>query len=84
AKTAIDTLFFRLGDLLSTLTVFVGLRILDDTRVQFIWLMVILGATMTLVAWLIGREYSRRYCAERVPSRSDELVMGDRSAVLAQ
>jgi AAA family ATP:ADP antiporter len=84
AKTAIDTLFFRLGDLLSTLTVFLGLRILDDPRTQFVWLLVVLGATMTLVAWLIGREYSRRYCADRQSSRSDELVVGDRGAVLAQ
>ena len=83
-KTAIDTLFFRMGDLLSTLTVFVGLRILDDARLQFVWLMVILGATMTLVAWLIGREYSRRYGTKRQSSRSDELLVGDRSAVLAQ
>lgn len=84
AKTAIDTLFFRLGDLLSTLTVFIGLRILEDARMQFVWLMVILGATMTLVAWLVGREYARRTFAELQTSRSDELVVGNRGAVLAQ
>jgi AAA family ATP:ADP antiporter len=61
AKTAIDTFCYRLGDLMSTATVFVGLRLFHDPRTQFIWLIVVLSATMTLVAWLIGREYSRNY-----------------------
>ncbi len=60
AKTAIDTLFYRLGDLLSTLSVFIGVRFFTDTRMQFVWLILVLSVTMTLVAWLVGREYSRR------------------------
>jgi len=84
AKTAIDTLFYRLGDLLSTLGVFVGLRIVDDARLQFVWLIVLLSATMILVAWLIGREYSRRYSTGSEPSRSAGLPIGRRNAALVQ
>lgn len=83
AKTAIDTLFYRLGDLLSTLGVFIGLRIVDDARLQFVWLIVLLSLTMILVAWLIGREYSRRYGAGQA-ARSDALPIGARNAALAQ
>ena len=75
AKTAIDTFCYRLGDLLSTLTVFIGLKIFADARTQFIWLVVLLSATMTLVAWLIGREYSRTFAAEREASKG-ALVSG--------
>jgi AAA family ATP:ADP antiporter len=84
AKTAIDTLFYRLGDLLSTLGVFVGLRIVEDARLQFVWLIVLLSATMILVAWLIGREYSRRYRAGGESSPSGDLPIGGRNAALAQ
>ena len=48
AKTAIDTLFYRLGDLLSTLGVFIGLRVFDEPRLQFVWLIVLLSAAMTV------------------------------------
>jgi AAA family ATP:ADP antiporter len=83
AKTAIDTLFYRLGDLLSTLSVFVGLRLVADARMQFVWLILVLSATMTLVAWLIGREYARRSCAASEPSGRDALPVTGPGAVLA-
>ena len=84
AKTAIDTLFYRLGDLLSTLAVFLAIRLVDDPRDQLIWLIAILGATMTGVAWLIGREYARRYGpASRTLPAGDGALRGGR-AVLAQ
>jgi AAA family ATP:ADP antiporter len=83
AKTAIDTLFYRLGDLLSTVGVFIGLRTVEDARLQFVWLIVLLSATMIVVAWLIGREYSRRYGAGE-PSRSGGLPIARRNAALAQ
>ena len=60
AKTAIDTFFFRAGDLLATGSVFVGIRLLDGARTQFVWLIVVLSLTMTAIAWLVGREYARR------------------------
>jgi AAA family ATP:ADP antiporter len=84
AKTAIDTLFYRLGDLLSTFGVFVGLRIVDDARLQFVWLIVLLSATMILVAWLIGREYSRVYCAGGNSLPTGSLPIGGRNPALAQ
>ncbi len=84
AKTAIDTLFYRAGDLLSTFGVFIGMQVFDEPRQQFVWLIVILSATMTAVAWLIGREYARRFGASASGSRGGELPLGDRHAVLAQ
>ena len=84
AKTAIDTLFYRAGDLLSTLGVFIGVQVFDEPRLQFVWLVVILSATMTAVAWLIGREYARRFGEGAAGSRSGKLPLGDRRAVLAQ
>ena len=84
AKTAIDTLFYRAGDLLSTLGVFIGVQVFDEPRLQFVWLVVILSATMTAVAWLIGREYARRFGDGAAGSRSGKLLLGDRRAVLAQ
>src|SRR5262245_40383094 len=84
AKTAIDTFFYRLGDLLSSLGVFVGLRILDDPRHQFVWLVVALSAVMTLVAWLIGREHARRYGRTAESSAPGSLHVWRRAAVAAQ
>jgi len=71
AKTAIDTFFFRLGDLLSTATVYVGARLFEDARLQLLWLILVLSATMALVAWLVGREYTRRHGGAR------ESLLGD-------
>jgi ATP:ADP antiporter, AAA family len=84
AKTAIDTLFYRLGDLLSTLGVFVGLRLFDNPRQQFIWLIVVLSATMTAVAWMIGREYGRRYGTGDARSAGSGPACDRRGAVTAQ
>lgn len=61
AKTAIDTFFYRTGDLLSSFSIFAGLHLFDSSRMQFVWLIFVLSATMTLTAWLIGREYSRHF-----------------------
>jgi AAA family ATP:ADP antiporter len=74
AKTTIDTFFYRLGDLLSTLSVFAGVKLFDHPRMQFIWLILVLSATMTLIAWLIGREYSRSLAASREGSSCDALA----------
>ena len=61
AKTAIDTFFYRAGDLLSTLSIFVGAKLFDQGYLQFVWMILVLCITMALVAWLVGREYARRY-----------------------
>ncbi len=84
AKTAIDTLFYRLGDLLSTAGVFVGLRLFDHPRQQFVWLIVILGGAMTAVAWMIGREYARRYGTVGGRSARRGPDCGRRGAIAAQ
>lgn len=84
AKTAIDTLFYRLGDLLSTLGVFIGLRLFDHPRQQLVWLIVVLSATMTAVAWLIGREYARRYGPAGSHSGGSDLAFRDGIAIAAQ
>ena len=60
AKTAIDTFFFRTGDLLATGSIYVATRLFEDARLQVVWLIVALSLAMLLVAWLIGREYGRR------------------------
>lgn len=65
AKTAIDTFFFRVGDLLSTGSVVLGTILFDDVRIKFVWMIFVLSATMAAVAWLIGREYARRFDAAR-------------------
>jgi AAA family ATP:ADP antiporter len=84
AKTAIDTLFYRLGDLLSSLGIFAGLRLMDDPRHPFVWLIVALSAAMTTVAWMIGREYARRYGRAGGASAPGSLGFGHRGAVAAQ
>lgn len=65
AKTAIDTFFFRVGDLLATGSVVLGTTLFDDVRLKFVWLIFVLSATMAVVAWLVGREYARRFGAVR-------------------
>jgi AAA family ATP:ADP antiporter len=84
AKTAIDTFFYRVGDLLSTASVFAGSRLFDDPGHRFIWLIFVLSATMALVAWLIGREYARRYDAARGSLPGGVPVRGGPGAVLVQ
>lgn len=83
AKTAIDTFFYRAGDLLSTASVSIGSMLFEDARLKIVWLIFVLSATMALIAWLIGREYARRYGAAR-ESLSDGLGGSHPRAVLVQ
>jgi len=80
AKTAIDTFFYRAGDLLASVSIFAGQRLFDDPRSRFVWMIVLLSLVMTAVAWLIGREYARR---ER-GAMGASLAAGRTGAVLAQ
>jgi AAA family ATP:ADP antiporter len=84
AKTAIDTFFFRAGDLLSALSIFVGAKLFDQGYLQFVWMMLVLCVTMALVAWLVGREYSRRYGITGGSGSGSALAGGNPRAVLAQ
>lgn len=67
AKTAIDTVFYRLGDLLSTLSVFVGVRLLDGSRGDLLALAIALSVALTLIALRVGREYTRRAASYHRP-----------------
>jgi AAA family ATP:ADP antiporter len=84
AKTAIDTFFFRAGDLLATGSVFVGSQLFDEARTQIVWLIVVLSVTLLLVAWLIAREYARRERAAAGLAGDGSLRRGNTEAVLAQ
>jgi hypothetical protein len=54
--------------LLASGSVFLGTRLFDDARTQFVWLIVVLSLTMMTVAWLVGREYARRQRAASAPA----------------
>jgi len=84
AKTAIDTFFYRVGDLISTLSIFVGVRLFEGGRMQFLWMICILAATMALVAWLVGREYSRRYGVAAASTAGSTLAGAGQRPILAQ
>jgi AAA family ATP:ADP antiporter len=84
AKTAIDTFFYRCGDLLATLSIVIGAKLFDQGYLQFVWMILVLCITLALVAWLVGREYSRRYgLAAGSGSGGAERSVGPRT-VLAQ
>ncbi len=84
ARTVIDTLFYRMGDLLSTLAIYIGVRFFENTRMQFVWLILVLSVLMTVVAWLIGREYSKRFSVARDSSLRDTIAVGGGDVALAQ
>ncbi len=60
AKTTIDTFFWRMGDLLSAGCIYLGARLLELPREQFIVLNVLLALGMVFLAWRLGREYRDR------------------------
>jgi AAA family ATP:ADP antiporter len=59
AKTAIDTLFVRVGDGLAALTVLVGTRIITLDIVSFLWINVALTLCWTALAVYLVRENRR-------------------------
>jgi AAA family ATP:ADP antiporter len=63
AKTAIDTFFFRFGDMLSAGGVFLAASLFSANRMTFVWFNLALGILMLTIAVRIGREYSRRAAA---------------------
>jgi hypothetical protein len=56
----------------------------DDPRGQFVWLVIVLAATMTGVAWLIGREYRRRFGPAVGRSAGGGLRLDGRQAAAVQ
>lgn len=59
-KTAIDTLFFRFGDLLSAFTVLIGVEFLHWGHNEFIVVNITLAACMLVVALFVGKSYAQR------------------------
>jgi AAA family ATP:ADP antiporter len=59
AKTAIDTLFVRVGDGLAALTVLVGTRIITLDIVSFLWINVALTLCWIALAVYLVRENRR-------------------------
>lgn len=57
AKQAIDTVFWRAGDVLSAVVVFVGARLLALETGHFAVVNLGLVAVWLVVAWIIGRRY---------------------------
>jgi AAA family ATP:ADP antiporter len=59
-KTAIDTFFWRVGDLIQAAVVYVGLNLLDWTAPRFALLNLLLALAWIGLAVAIGREFARK------------------------
>ncbi|MEM9056099.1 MAG: putative Ig domain-containing protein [Pseudomonadota bacterium] len=62
-KTAIDTFFWRFGDLVQGLTIYVGINVYGFGVSQFAALNLVLGLLWIAVAVLIARQYCREVAA---------------------
>ena len=60
AKVAIDTVFWRLGDVLSAALVYVGVTLLSLSRSGFAIANVAIACVWTAIATVLFREYRRR------------------------
>ncbi len=59
-KTAIDTFFWRFGDLIQAVGVYVGLNLLDWKTHEFALLNLVLALVWIALAAVMGRNYSRK------------------------
>ena len=59
-KTAIDTFFWRCGDLVQALAIYVGVNLLHWDAPKFALLCLVLALVWIAVAVAIGRDYSRK------------------------
>ena len=66
-KTAIDTFFWRFGDLIQAVGVFIGLNVLDWIAHDFALLNFVLALGWIALAVVMGRDYSRKAQRERSP-----------------
>lgn len=67
AKQAIDTFFFRMGDVLSAVLVFVGTQVLMLEAAEFAAVNVVVAALWLLCAWRVGRRYATLADSGRAP-----------------
>ena len=68
AKQAIDSFFVRMGDVLSALLVFIGTAVLTLGPRQFALVNAIIVFAWLIIAWRVGRQYTVRSEASRVPA----------------
>jgi len=59
-KTAIDTFFWRFGDLLQAGVVYLGVNQLHWSATEFARVNLILALLWLVLAWVIGREFARK------------------------
>jgi ATP:ADP antiporter, AAA family len=59
-KTAIDTFFWRFGDLIQAVGIYVGLHMLGWKSHEFAVLTFILALVWIGLAWVMGKDYSRK------------------------
>jgi AAA family ATP:ADP antiporter len=59
-KTAIDTFFWRFGDLIQAVGIFVGLNLLGWASHQFAVLNFVLSLIWIALAWVVGQNYGRK------------------------
>lgn len=58
-KTAIDTFFWRFGDMVQAAAIYAGIHWLGFEAREFAYANVLLALVMLVVSWLIGNEYAR-------------------------
>ncbi|NJN52259.1 MAG: hypothetical protein HC809_11335 [Gammaproteobacteria bacterium] len=59
AKTAIDTFFWRFGDLVQAGAVFIGLNVFGWATIEFAALNLVLALIWLAVAWRVGHRYTQ-------------------------
>jgi AAA family ATP:ADP antiporter len=59
-KTAIDTFFWRFGDLIQAVGIFIGLNLLGWATHQFAVLNFVLCLAWIALAWVVGQNYGRK------------------------
>jgi ATP:ADP antiporter, AAA family len=59
-KTAIDTFFWRFGDLIQAVGIFIGLNLLGWAAHDFAGLNFVLSLAWVALAWIVGRNYLRK------------------------
>ncbi|WNC73096.1 Npt1/Npt2 family nucleotide transporter [Thalassotalea psychrophila] len=64
ARAVIDTVCWRIGDLLQAATVFIGLNLLNILPKKFLFLNLFLTLLMLILAFFIGKHYQRKYNSE--------------------
>jgi AAA family ATP:ADP antiporter len=70
-KTAIDTFFWRIGDVIQALVIYVGLNVLGWTPPTFAWVNLLLALAWIGLAVAIGRGFARK-AAESVMNVAPE------------